>query len=413
MARWRACLRQTVGAVKRVACEHALKFKLSSMTIITDTVALTELCTTLSRDRYVTVDTEFLRDSTYWPRLCLIQVAGTSGAFAVDPLADGLDLKPFLDLLSNQSVLKVFHAARQDIEIFFHLTGQVPAPLFDTQVAAMVCGFGDQVGYEQLVRTIARKGLDKSSRFTDWARRPLSDRQLSYALADVVHLRPIFEDLEKQLQKSGRAEWVTEEMAVLTDPATYELDPKLAWRRIKTRTNEPSFRARVAALAAWRERRAQEKDLPRNRVIRDEAILEIAANKPTDTDGLRRIRGLSDGQARGKWGQEILETLKAAQNAAPPPTVQAKEKVQLTDRQLAIVDLLKVLLKARAASSGVAPKLIASSADLEAIAHRDDADVRALSGWRAEIYGNEALALKGGKIGMTVGKSQIETFKLN
>jgi len=412
MARWRACLRQTIGGVKRVAHDRPLKDGPKRMTVVKDTQALSDLCDALATERYVTVDTEFLRDSTYWPQLCLVQVAGSNGPFAIDPLADDLDLAPFLELLANQAVLKVFHAARQDIEIFFHLTGNVPAPLFDTQVAAMVCGFGDQVGYEQLVRTIARKGLDKSSRFTDWARRPLSDRQLSYALADVIHLRPIFEELETQLDKSGRAGWVTEEMAVLTDPATYELNPDLAWRRIKTRTNDPAFRTRVATLAAWRERRAQEKDLPRNRVIRDEAILEIAANKPTDTDGLRRVRGLSDGQARGKWGQEILQALKHAREAAPPPLVQQKDRIQLTERQLAIVDLLKVLLKARAASSGVAPKLIASSADLEAIAHRDDADVRALSGWRAEIYGNEALALKRGEIGLTVGKSQIETIEI-
>lgn len=383
------------------------------MTIIEDTKTLAELCSALASERYITVDTEFLRDSTYWPKLCLVQVAGSSGAHAVDPLADGLDLKPFLDLLADPSVLKVFHAARQDIEIFFHLTGGIPTPLFDTQVAAMVCGFGDQVGYEQLVRTIARKKLDKSSRFTDWARRPLSDRQISYALADVIHLRPIFEELESQLAKSGRAAWVTEEMAVLTAPDTYALDPDTAWRRIKTRTNDPRFRARVAALAAWRERRAQDKDLPRNRVLRDEAILEIAANKPTDTEGLRRTRGLSDGQARGKWGQELIEVLKNARDADPPPLPQAKDRVQLTDKQAAIVDLLKVLLKARAASSGVAPKLIASSSDLEAIASGNLSDVPALSGWRSEIFGEEALALKQGKIGLTVGKSQIETVDLS
>lgn len=382
------------------------------MTMIEDTEALAALCAALANERYITVDTEFLRDSTYWPKLCLVQVAGPSGAHAIDPLAPGLDLKPFLDLMADQSVLKVFHAARQDIEIFFHLSGAIPAPLFDTQVAAMVCGFGDQVGYEQLVRTIARRKLDKSSRFTDWGRRPLSDRQISYALADVIHLRPIFEELEAQLAKSGRAPWVTEEMAVLTAPETYELDPDTAWRRIKTRTNDPRFRARVAALAAWREKRAQEKDMPRNRVLRDEAILEIAANKPTDTEGLRRTRGLSDGQARGKWGQELLEVLKGARDADPPPLPQTKDRIQLSDKQLAIVDLLKVLLKARAASSGVAPKLIASSSDLEAIAADDKADVAALGGWRAEIFGDEALALKRGKIGLTVGKAQIETIDL-
>ncbi|MEM8915282.1 MAG: ribonuclease D, partial [Pseudomonadota bacterium] len=225
------------------------------MTMIKDTASLAALCEALASERFVTVDTEFLRDSTYWPRLCLVQVAGSNGPYAIDPLANGLSLDPLFDLFANPAVIKVFHAARQDVEIFYHLTGKIPAPLFDTQIAAMVCGFGDQVGYEQLVRAIANKKLDKSSRFTDWARRPLSDRQLTYALADVTHLRVIFEDLETRLAKSERTEWVVEEKATLTDPATYDLDPEASWRRIKMRSNDPAFRTRVQALAAWRERR--------------------------------------------------------------------------------------------------------------------------------------------------------------
>lgn len=383
------------------------------MTVITETAELASLCERLAGERYVTVDTEFLRDSTYWPQLCLVQLAGSDGAFAVDPLAEGMDLAPLYALMADTGVLKVFHAARQDVEIFVHQAGAVPAPMFDTQVAAMVCGFGDQVGYEQLVRAIAREKLDKSSRFTDWARRPLSDRQLDYALADVIHLRPIFEDLESRLAETGRSGWVESEMQILTDPATYELEPDDAWRRLKLRSDDAGFRVRVQALAAWRERRAQDRNLPRNRVVRDEAILEIAASKPSDTDGLRRVRGMSDGQAKGKWGQEILDVLAESKNTPPPPAPPTREKVQLSDKQLVIVDLLKVLLKARSASSGVAPKLIATTADLEAIAHSDKAQVPALAGWRSEIFGREALALKRGEIGLAVGKSEIETVPLN
>ena len=382
------------------------------MTVLSATDALAALCQELAGERYVTVDTEFMRDSTYWPKLCLVQLAGANGAHAVDPMAEGMDLAPLYALMADPNVLKVFHAARQDIEIFCQLAGRVPAPLFDTQVAAMVCGYGDQVGYEQLVRSIAKQKLDKSSRFTDWARRPLSERQLSYALADVTHLRTIFEALEKRLEKSGRASWVESEMQVLTDPKTYALDPEEAWKRLKLRSNEPGFRTRVQALAAWRERRAQARDMPRNRVLRDETILEIAANRPQGTDDLRKLRGMSDGQAKGKWGQEILEVVAAAKDMPAPPAQPSRGKTPLTDQQLAIADLLKVLLKARSASSGVAPKLIASSADIEAIAQSEDAGVPALSGWRAEIFGNEALALKKGEIALSVGKSEIKTVPI-
>ncbi|HYD69381.1 ribonuclease D, partial [Azospirillum sp.] len=272
------------------------------MTLITTTSELDAFCRGLAGADYITVDTEFLREKTYYPQLCLIQVAGPDGAVAIDPLAEGIDLTSLLDVLVDPNVLKVFHAARQDVEIFFHLTGKIPHPLFDTQVAAMVCGFGESVGYETLVTKLAGARIDKSSRFTDWSARPLTERQLTYALSDVIHLRPAFEKLRKRLNRTGRAHWLEEEMAVLTNPATYTVEPDTSWQRLKVRTNKPRFMAILKELAAWREREAQRRDLPRSRVLRDEALLEIAAHAPTTVDDLARTRGMGRGFAEGKQG---------------------------------------------------------------------------------------------------------------
>jgi ribonuclease D len=269
------------------------------MTVIADNQRLAEFCRLQAAADYVTVDTEFIRDNTFWPQLCLIQIAGPEAAAVIDPLVPGLDLAPVLALMRDPRVLKVFHAARQDVEIFYHLAGSVPEPIFDTQVAAMVCGFGEQASFENLAQKLAGIAIDKSSRFTDWSHRPLSDRQIRYALDDVVHLRPIYERLDRQLDKNGRAVWLTEEMAVLTDPATYRVDPAEAWRRLKVRAGKPRFLAVLKEIAAWREEEAQRRDLPRNRLIRDEALLEIAAHMPTTVDDLARTRGLSRGTAEG------------------------------------------------------------------------------------------------------------------
>lgn len=372
------------------------------MTVITTTEALDAFCRSLEGTEYITVDTEFLREKTYWPQLCLVQIGGPDGAVAIDPLAEGIDLAPLFAVMADQSILKVFHAARQDVEIFWHLSGSIPTPLFDTQVAAMVCGFGDSVGYETLVTKLAGARIDKSSRFTDWSQRPLTERQLTYALSDVIHLRPAYEKLKRRLTRSGRAHWLVEEMAVLTDPATYQVDPDQVWQRLKVRTNKPRFMAIVKELAAWREREAQRRDLPRSRVIRDEALLEIAAHGPTSIDDLARTRGLGRGFAEGRLGADLLacvtralalpdhELPKLAPREDPMPGLQP------------IVELLRVLIKMKCDENNVASKLVASAADLEAIAADDNADVQAMQGWRRELFGEDALALKHGRIALAV-----------
>jgi len=275
------------------------------MTVIADSAALAEFCRNQMRADYVTVDTEFIRDNSYWPQLCVVQIAGPAEAALIDPLVPGMDLQPILELLANREVLKVFHAARQDVEIFFHLTGRVPQPIFDTQVAAMVCGFGEQASLETLAQRLAGISIDKSSRFTDWSHRPLSERQIRYALDDVVHLRPIYERLREQLEQNRRASWLEDEMALLTDPATYRVDPGDAWRRLKVRAGKPRFLAVLKEVAAWREEEAQRRDMPRNRLIRDEALLEIAAHAPTNVQDLARTRGLSRGVAEGRLANAL------------------------------------------------------------------------------------------------------------
>ena len=382
------------------------------MKVIATTAALEKFCAEAMTARYVTVDTEFMRENTYYPKLCLLQIASADDAVLVDPLADGIDLAPVFALMAAPQVLKVFHAARQDIEIFVHLSGAVPAPIFDTQIAGMVCGFGDAISYDRLVKSVVGVEIDKSSRFTDWARRPLGDHQLTYALSDVTHLRLVFEALEERLRANGREPWLADEMAVLTDPATYVVAPEDAWRRLKLRNPKPRTLAVLRELAALRENEARRRDLPRNRVLRDEVLTEIAASVPSTPEELARARSISDNVAKGKLGQGILEAVRRGANsdrnswprppAATPPR-RGREPV---------VELLRVLLKLKAEEHGVAQKLIANMADLDLIADDDDADVPALSGWRREIFGDAAIALKHGGVALTIRDGEIAPITL-
>lgn len=368
--------------------------------MITNTKALAEFCQRLSSESFITVDTEFMRERTYWPQLCLIQVAGPDEAYAIDPLAPGMDLSPLYELFANTSVMKVFHAARQDLEIFLQLAGTLPTPLFDTQVAAMVCGFGDSIGYEPLAAQLAGARIDKSMRFTDWSLRPLSEKQVVYALADVTHLRVIYEKLVAKLEASGRASWLGDELAELTSPATYRVQPEDAWRRLKPRSGNAKFLSVLRELAAWREREAQERDIPRQRILRDEAVMEIAANHPTNPADLGRTRGLGKGLAEGKMGAAIMDAVARGLATPDDKAPRLPDRVD-TPRGLGpVVELLKVLLKMKCDQHDVAQKLIAGSADIEAIAADDNADVPALKGWRRELFGEDALRLKHGGVGL-------------
>ena len=372
------------------------------MKLISDTAALAAFCQRLASAEFVTVDTEFMREKTYWPQLCLVQLAGPEEAWAIDPMAPGMDLAPLFELMNNPKVLKVFHAARQDVEIFLHLSGKVPAPLFDSQVAAMVCGFGDAVSYETLAGQLARARIDKSLRFTDWSRRPLTDRQLEYALADVTHLRIIYEKLSLRIEREQRGEWVAEEMAVLADPGTYLVDPDEAWRRLKSRSSSPRFLMVLKELAAWREREAREKDLPRQRLLKDDSLMEIAAQAPTSVDELAHTRGLSRSAAEGKLGSALLAAVSRALATPESQWPTPMERTELPRGLGPVVDLLKVLLKLKGDQHDVAQRLIASSSDLEFIAADDNAAVPALQGWRRGLFGEDALKLKHGQLGLAL-----------
>jgi ribonuclease D len=380
--------------------------------LITDTEALAAFCERQRGAQFVAIDTEFMRERTYWPILCLVQVAGPEEAVAIDALAPDIDLAPLLALMADAAALKVFHAARQDLEIFFQRSGQVPHPVFDTQVAAMVCGFGDSVSYETLVRRLAGANLDKASRFTDWAHRPLTERQIEYALDDVVHLRTAYVKLQQLLAKNGRAEWFAEEMAALVDPAIYRTEPAEAWRRFRLRGRvDRKFLGVLRAVSAWREAAAQQRDLPRGRIIRDEAILEIAAHAPKNIEGLARTRSLGKSVAEGKFGREILDAV--AQGLAdpdPPPAIAGKAEPPPGIGPL--IELLRVLLKQRCEDFQVAQKLVASADDLEAIAADDNAPIPALHGWRRDVFGKDALALKHGQLALTAGRNGIELVPL-
>ena len=382
------------------------------MKLITESAALAEFCERQKGADYIAVDTEFMRERTYWPVLCLVQVAGPDEAAAIDALAPGIDLAPLLGLMGDTSLLKLFHAARQDLEIFFHLSGAVPKPLFDTQIAAMVCGFGDSVSYETLVHKLAGASLDKASRFTDWSHRPLTERQIKYALEDVIHLRTVYERMQQRLAKNGRASWFSEEMAALADAMLYRTEPTEAWRRFRLRGRADSrFLAVLRALAAWREAGAQQRDLPRQRILRDEALIEIASHAPRSVDALARTRGLAKGTAEGRMGKEILDAV-ALGLADPDPPPAVPQKAQNPPGLGPLVELLRVLLKQRCEDFEVAQKLVASADDLEAIAADDKADVPALHGWRQEVFGADALALKHGTLALTAGRNRIELVPL-
>ena len=385
------------------------------MKTLTTTQELAAFCAEAARHPYVTVDTEFLRERTYYSKLCLIQLAmpgeDDSSACLVDPLANDISLEPLYDLFRDTSVVKVFHAARQDLEIFYVDAQVFPEPLFDTQVAAMVCGFGEQVGYETLVRKITRNPLDKTSRFTDWSRRPLTEAQKKYALADVTHLRGIYEFLAEKLEETGRSRWVAEELTVLTSPETYVIQPHEAWRRVKTRTNSPKFLAVVRELAAFRETYAQARNIPRNRVFKDDALVELASNKPKGNDDLGRSRLLLREARRGDIADGILKAVargvSCPSDEMPKPD-RSRDKLQVNP---ALADLLRVLLKARTESAGVAAKLIAPAADLDAIA-AGVRDVPALKGWRHEVFGEEALELCAGRIALAAEDGAVRVVPL-
>jgi len=381
------------------------------MTIITTTAELAAVCRRFARSEIITVDTEFMRESTFWPKLCVIQLASADEAVMVDALSDELDLDPFFKLMKNEKIIKVFHAARQDIEIVFHLGGLIPHPVFDTQVAAMVCGFGDSISYDQLVQRISGEKIDKSSRFTDWSRRPLSERQIEYALADVTHLRDVYFALSQQLAQQNRTEWVREEMEVLTSPDTYQTEPDLAWQRLKLRVRKPTELAVLQAVAAWREREAQARDVPRGRVIKDDAIYEIAAQQPTTAAALAQLRTVPRGFERSRAAEEILVAVRHAVDLPKDKLPKIPKHRPATNGNGAAVDLLKVLLKMISETHGVASKIIATVDDLEAIAADDDAKVPAMTGWRRELFGETALKLKRGELGLAVTQNHVIAFE--
>ncbi len=382
------------------------------MTPITTTAELAAFCDRLKGQPFVAVDTEFMRETTYWPKLCLIQAATATDEAVIDPMAEGMDLEPFLDIMRDETILKVFHAARQDVEIFNNLKA-MPRPLFDTQVAGMAAGFGEQIAYDALVRQMLKIELDKSSRFTDWARRPLAESQLTYALADVTHLARLYPMLRERLEKEGRLVWVTDEMQALTDPVTYDVIPENAWKRLKPRRHTAKYLAVYKAVAAWRERTAQLRDQPRGRILKDEAIDEVATQAPTDAAGLDRLRSVPKGFSGSRFGPDLLEAIgEALKNPeAYAPAVERSRSVS-SPAAGAVVELLKVLLKARAEDTGVASKLIATVSDLEMIANDDEAESPALKGWRLEAFGADALRIKRGELALVLDGARVRVVEV-
>jgi ribonuclease D len=373
---------------------------------ITTTDELAQACSRMADHPFVTVDTEFLRESTYYPLLCVAQMASPDEAVVIDALAPGIDLAPFYALMADDQIMKVFHAARQDIEIVWHAAELIPHPIFDTQVAAMVLGYGDSISYDQLVQRITGDTLDKSHRFTDWTRRPLTDAQLSYAASDVTHLRQVYLALVEDLKRRGRAEWVAEEMSVLTSPDTYRMEPDNAWLRLKTRVRKPRELAVLIEVAAWREREAQTRDVPRARVLKDEVIADIAVQAPGTLEKLRHLRSLPKGFERSRWGEAIVAAVERGLER-DPKTLPLQQRSQPVANGAAVVELLKVLLRMISERHHVAAKVIATVDDLERIAASDRADVPALKGWRRELFGDKALALKHGKLALAIEKGQV------
>ena len=383
------------------------------MPVVTSTDDLPQLCQEIAGHDFVTVDTEFLREQTFWPKLCLVQLAAPGIEAIVDPLAAGLKLDPLWELMADPNIVKVFHAARQDVEIASLQAGRIPAALFDTQVAAMVCGFGDSVSYGNLVKKITGKDIDKSSRFTDWSRRPLSEKQLVYALGDVTYLRQVYQTLKAQLDTTGRHGWLDEEMAVLTTPSTYETQPEDSWKRLKLRVKNRKALSVLMELAAWRERLAQGQDVPRQRIMKDEALYDIANQAPTAPEQLSQLRSLSDGFSRSARAREIVEAVKRGLDRdlkAVPPLRQGEP---LTAEATATVELLKVLLKSAAARHGVAPRLIADTSDLERIASHEEPDVAAMHGWRRQLFGEDALLLKRGELALSLKQGEVTVHRIN
>jgi ribonuclease D len=382
------------------------------MTPITTTAELEAFCKRLEGAPFVAVDTEFMRETTYWPRLCLIQAATPDAEAVIDPLSPDIDLSCFLAVMADARIEKVFHAARQDVEIFSYL-GAIPVPLFDTQIAGMAAGFGEQIAYDALVRQMLKIDLDKSSRFTDWARRPLSEAQLTYALADVTHLARLFPLLRGRLEETGRLPWVTEEMKAMTDPALYDVDPENAWKRLRPRRHTAKYLAIFRAVAAWRERTAQSRDQPRGRILKDEAVDELATQAPIEADELNRLRSVPKGFAGSKFGPELIEAMREAiKNADSYAPVIARTGSAPSAATGAVVELLKVLLKARAEDADVASKLIATVADLEKIATDDNADTAALQGWRLDAFGRDALRLKRGELALVLDGTRVRVVEV-
>ncbi|CDP52609.1 Ribonuclease D [Devosia sp. DBB001] len=377
------------------------------MDLITSTAVLAEFSAKAAGYDFVTVDTEFLRETTYWPKLCLIQAATDDDAVLIDPLAPDLDLTPFLTLMNNPEVVKVFHAARQDIEIFVKLTGQVPQNIFDTQVAASVCGFGDSVSYDNLVRSITNVDLDKSSRFTDWSARPLSEKQKLYALADVTHLRDIYKALRTQIIDTGRGAWVEDEMSVLKSIDTYVIQPDVAWERLKLKINRPRDLAALKVLAAWREKRAQDSDQPRSRILKDDALYELAQQRPLTPEDFEKLRAVPRGFGRSNAAGEIMNLLKGVEALTKAELPTMPERYRGPSPKGAVGDLLRVLLKAVSEEHGVATRIIATSDDIDAIVLDDQADVPALKGWRRKLFGEKALAVKHGRVGLAATRKGI------
>ncbi|WP_036257472.1 ribonuclease D [Methylocapsa aurea] len=380
------------------------------MSLIATTQNLAAACRRLANHPYVTVDTEFLRETTFWPRLCVVQIASDEEAIAIDAMADGLDLTPFFELMADQKLTKVFHAARQDIEIIWNLAKLIPAPLFDTQVAAMVCGFGDQVSYGDLVQTVTKVTLDKSSRFTDWSRRPLLPAQVDYAIADVTYLRDIYAFLRQKLEQTERLAWLSDEMALLTSPSTYEQHPENAWERFRNRVRKPRDLAVLMEVAGWREAEAQARDVPRSRVLKDDVLIELALAAPRTADALGNLRAFPRGMERSRAGLDILAAIERGL-ARDPKALPKLERERRTGGNGATVELLKVLLRHVSESHGVATKMIATVDDLEAIAADDNAKVAALTGWRRELFGAKALELKHGRLALTVEHGKVITLE--
>ncbi len=382
------------------------------MTPITTTSDLENLCSQLSSAEFLTVDTEFMREQTYWPNLCLIQVASPDTEATIDPMAPGLDMKPFWELMAQPDKVKVFHAARQDLEIFHIEGGLIPTPVFDTQVAAMVCGFGDQISYVNLVKSVSGAQLDKSSRFTDWSKRPLSDKQLTYALGDVTHLRDVYRHLKAELDKTGRASWLDEEMSTLTDPDTYKQTPETAYLRLKSKVKNRRAMAVLMSLAAWRERTAQKQNVPRQRIVRDDALYDIANQAPRSTSELGNLRSVPDGFARSAKGKEIVAAVADGLERDMSGVPQLRQGQPLSAEATATLELLKVLLKSAAARHGVAPRLIADASDLDALARHAEPDIPALKGWRRDLFGEDALSLKRGEIALTLKDGDVVAMRV-